>query len=201
VRLTGILVPGRLYTTAGTLFDLADHILTGHGDAVEHITWLAPDGLLDVDPEPFVRVHTEAALHRIDPGTRPVLIAKSLGTRAAALAAERSLPAIWLTPLLVDATVTAAIAANPAPALLIGGTGDELWDTGAARATGKPYLEIPGADHALRVPGPVRDYTDVLRTVATAIEDFLHLVRSEKSTTAPFTVLGSPREVSYPPGS
>ncbi|GIF40229.1 hypothetical protein [Actinoplanes xinjiangensis] len=64
MRLTGILVPGRLYTTAGTLFDLADHILTGHGDAAEHITWLAPDGLLDVDPEPFVRVHTEAALHR-----------------------------------------------------------------------------------------------------------------------------------------
>jgi hypothetical protein len=200
VRLTGILIPGRLYSTAGTLFDLADLALTGHGDAAEHITWLAPDGLLDIDPEPFVRVHAEAALHRIDPATRPVLIAKSLGTRAAAFAAERSLPAIWLTPLLVDPSVAAAIAANPAPALLIGGTADQLWDTGAARATGKPFVEIPGADHALRVAGPISDYIDVLRTVGTDIEQFLHFVRSEKSTTATFTVPESPREVAYPQG-
>jgi hypothetical protein len=200
VRLTGILIPGRLYTTAGTLFDLADHALTGYGDAVEHITWLAPDGLLDIDPEPFVRVHAEAALHRVDPATRPVLIAKSLGTRAAAFAAERSLPAIWLTPLLTDPSVAAAITAGTAPALLIGGAADELWDTTAARATGKPFLEIPGADHALRVPGSIRDYTNVLENIETNIENFLAFVRSETSPDAPFTVLGSPRENAYPQG-
>jgi hypothetical protein len=195
VRLTGILVPGRLYSTAGTLFDLADFILTGHGDAAEHVTWLAPEGLRDIDPEPFVRVHVEAALHRIDKSTRPILIAKSLGTRAAALAAERSLPAIWLTPLLSDPVVTAAITAGPAPALLIGGTGDRFWDSGAARATGKPFVEIAGADHALRVPGTVRDYTTALQKIATNIEQFLDFVRSEQPTNATFTVPGSPRDV------
>ncbi len=200
MRLTAILIPGRLYTTAGTLFDLADHALTGRGDAVAHVSWLAPDGLLDIDPEPFVRVHAAAALHRIDPATRPVLIAKSLGTRAAAFAAERAMPAIWLTPLLTDPSVAAAITANPAPALLIGGTADELWDTTAARATGKPFLEIPGADHALRVPGPTRDYTNVLANVGTNIENFLAFVRSETSPTASFTVLGSPREEAHRQG-
>jgi hypothetical protein len=34
------------------------------------------------------------------PGAQPGLIAKSLGTYAATLAAEQQLPAIWLTPLL-----------------------------------------------------------------------------------------------------
>ncbi|WP_433788832.1 alpha/beta hydrolase [Actinoplanes sp. CA-252034] len=178
MRLTGILLPGRLYTTAGTLFDLADAVLAGQGDAVEHVTWLAPEGLLDIDPEPFVRVHAVAALHRIDPSTRPILIAKSLGTRAAGLAAELSLPAIWLTPLLTDATVTAAITANRAPALLLGGDADPYWDTAAAHATGKTVVTIPGADHAMRVPGPIRRYTDVLATIGTNIEQFLHTVRS-----------------------
>nr|WP_239143861.1 alpha/beta hydrolase [Actinoplanes philippinensis] len=182
------------------MFDLADAVLTGRGDAVEHVTWLAPEGLLDIDPEPFVRVHAEAALHRIDASTQPVLIAKSLGTRAAAFAAERRLPAIWLTPLLTDPSVAAAITANPAPALLVGGTADTFWDTSAARATGKPCLEIPGADHALRVPGPIRDYTNVLETIGTNIENFLDLVRSETSPTAVLTVLESRREAAYPRG-
>ncbi|MFC4068543.1 alpha/beta hydrolase [Actinoplanes subglobosus] len=181
MRLTAVLVPGRLYTTAGTLFDLADAVLTGHGDAVERVTWLAPDGLLDIDPEPFVRVHTEAALHRIGPSARPILIAKSLGTRAAALAAERQLPAIWLTPLLIDPAVAKAITANPAPALLIGGTADRFWDTAAAHATGKTVLEIPGADHSMRVPGPIGAYTGVLTDIGAKIDVFLDLVRSEQS--------------------
>ncbi|MBO3738688.1 alpha/beta hydrolase [Actinoplanes flavus] len=170
--ITGILVPGRGYTTQGPLFDLADGILTARGDDVVEVSWTVPDGLLQVGPEPFVRAHVAAALHRAAAGT-PVLIAKSLGSHAAALAAERGIPAVWLTPVLTDPAVVAAIAAGPAPALLIGGTADRVWLPEAARATGKPCLEIPGADHNLRVPGPVRAYTDVLGTVGTAIEDFL----------------------------
>ncbi|WP_183227593.1 alpha/beta hydrolase [Actinoplanes campanulatus] len=169
--ITGILVPGRGYTTRGTLFDLADGILTARGDEVLEVTWTVPDGLLQIGPEPFVRAHVAAALHRA--ASAPVLIAKSLGSHAAALAAERGIPAVWLTPVLTDPAVVAAITAGPAPALLIGGTADRLWVAEAARATGKPCLEIPGADHSLRVPGPVRAYTDVLGTVGTAIEDFL----------------------------
>ncbi|BBH69217.1 hypothetical protein ACTI_59020 [Actinoplanes sp. OR16] len=174
--LTGILVPGRLYGTSATLFDIADVVLTARGDRIEPISWTVPSSLYDIDPEPFVRVHVQAALHKArteDPGARPVLIAKSLGSRAAALAAEQRLPAIWLTPLLHDPVVVAAITANPAPQLLIGGTSDVAWNPEAARATGVPILEIPEADHALRVPGPVTAYTGVLSTVGTAMEEFL----------------------------
>jgi hypothetical protein len=42
-----------------------------------------------------------------------------------------------------------------------------------ARGTGKQVLEIPDADHGLRVPGAVRGYTEVLGVVGTAIEEFL----------------------------
>ncbi|MEV0902295.1 alpha/beta hydrolase [Actinoplanes sp. NPDC049802] len=169
--ITGILVPGRGYTTQGPLFDLADGILTTRGDEVLEVSWTVPQGLLQIGPEPFVRAHVAAALHRA--AATPVLIAKSLGSHAAALAAERGIPAVWLTPVLTDPAVVAAITAGSAPALLIGGTADRLWVPQAARATGKPFLEIPGADHNLRVPGPVRAYTDVLGTVGTAFEDFL----------------------------
>src|SRR5690349_3961452 len=99
--LTGILVPGRAYSTEATLFDIAEFVLTARGDRVERVTWTVPEGLLEAGPEPFVRAHVAAALQRScgdDPEARPVLVAKSLGSQAAAMAAVRKLPAIWLTP-------------------------------------------------------------------------------------------------------
>jgi hypothetical protein len=45
----------------------------------------------------------------------PLLIGKSLGTNAARLAAERDLPAIWLTPVLTAPWIPAAIARATAP--------------------------------------------------------------------------------------
>jgi pimeloyl-ACP methyl ester carboxylesterase len=77
------------------------------------------------------------------------------------------------TVLTARGDVAAAIGANPAPSLLVGGTDDRLWVPDAARASGKQVLEIPGADHWLRVPGPVRHYAEVLGMVGTAMEEFL----------------------------
>jgi hypothetical protein len=66
-------------------------------------------------------------------GGRPLLIGKSLGSNAAALAAERSLPAVWLTPLLTLPWVANALDRATAPFLLIGGTADKFWDGDRAR--------------------------------------------------------------------
>ena len=174
--IAGIVVPGRGYGPQAPLLDLAAEAFADLGNAVETVAWTVPDGLLDIGPEPFVRAHVEAALHRLSsaaPAARPVLVAKSLGTHAATLAAERQLPAIWLTPLLHLKPIVEAITANPAPALLIGGTADRSWIPAAATVTGKQILTIPGADHALRPPGPLRAYTDALGRIATAMEKFL----------------------------
>jgi pimeloyl-ACP methyl ester carboxylesterase len=174
--IAGVIVPGRGYGPQAPLLDLAGEALADLDAAVETVTWTVPDGLLDIGPEPFVRSHVLAALHRLAkaaPGTQPVIIAKSLGTRAAGLAAERQLPAIWLTPLLYDDAITDAIARNPAPALLIGGTRDRSWIPDAAARTGKTVVTIDDADHGLRPLGRLRGYTNALGTIATAMEEFL----------------------------
>jgi hypothetical protein len=174
--IAGVIVPGRGYGPQAPLLDLAGEALADLDAAVETVTWTVPDGLLDIGPEPFVRSHVLAALHRLAktaPGTQPVIIAKSLGTHAAVLAAERQLPAIWLTPLLYDDAITDAIARNPAPALLVGGTRDRSWIPEAAARTGKTVVTIDDADHGLRPLGPLRAYTNALGTIGTAMEKFL----------------------------
>jgi hypothetical protein len=176
VRLAGVLVPGRGYTTQAPLLSLADEALSDRGFHREHISWNVPEGMGAVGYQAFVQAHVAAALHRTAaawPGARTVVIAKSLGTYAAPLVAEQSLPAIWLTPILTSDAVLDAVRASTAPTLLIGGTADQLWDSRAALSTGKPILEIPGANHALRPPGPLPHYLDALRTVTAAIEEFL----------------------------
>src|SRR5690349_15275698 len=176
LMINGILIPGGT-GLIGTLLDIAWETLADRTAHVEAVTWAPPRDILDVDPEPFVRTHVEAALLRAEevaPRARPVLIAKSMGSFAAALAADRELPAIWLTPLLTRPAVVEAITRNPAPQLLIGGTADRRWwDATAAEATGKQLLTIEDGTHSLRVPGPVRNFTEVLGTVGTAIEEFL----------------------------
>ncbi|GAB3067622.1 alpha/beta hydrolase [Micromonospora schwarzwaldensis] len=174
--LTGVIVPGLGYGPQAPLLNLANEALADLDATIETITWAVPDGLIDIGPEPFVRAHVAAALHRLGtatPGPKPVIIAKSLGTHAAALAAERQLPAIWLTPLLNDHAVAEAITHNPAPALLVGGTRDSSWISETAARTGKTVVTVDSANHALRPPGSLRAYTDALGAIATAMEQFL----------------------------
>ena len=174
--IAGVIAPGRLYGPRAPLLWLAGEALADRGATVETIDWTVPDGLLDIGPEPYVRAHVAAALHRLAetaPAATPVIIAKSLGTYAAALAAERELPAIWLTPLLHVEPIAEAITRNPAPALLVGGTRDQSWLPEVAEATGKTIVTIEGGDHGLRPRGPLRTYADALGTAATAMEAFL----------------------------
>ena len=109
-------------------------------------------------------------------GGSPLLIAKSLGTNAAALAAERSLPAVWLTPLLTVSWVTAALDRATGPFLLVGGTADAFWDGAVARRLSPYVLEVEGADHGMYVPGPLTDSIAVLGRMLLAVEGFLDAI-------------------------
>jgi hypothetical protein len=91
-------------------------------------------------------------------GGNPLLIAKSLGTNAAAVAAERRLPAVWLTPILTVPWIP------------------EVWDSAVARRLSAHVLEIEGADHGLQVPGPLVDSIAVLGRVVTAMDEFLDAI-------------------------
>jgi pimeloyl-ACP methyl ester carboxylesterase len=106
----------------------------------------------------------------------PLLIGKSLGTNAASLAADRSLPAVWLTPVLTMPWVAAGLARATAPCLLVGGTADKLWDSALARRLSAHVLEVEDADHGMYVPGPLTDSIAVLARVVTAVEEFLDTI-------------------------
>jgi hypothetical protein len=89
----------------------------------------------------------ESALARA--GGARLLAGKSAGTLAAGIAAERELAGVWLTPLLDQAACVDGLRARTAPALLVGGTEDPVWDGALAAELGDDVLELEGSDHGL----------------------------------------------------
>jgi hypothetical protein len=104
------------------------------------------------------------------------VVGKSLGTYAARLAAERSYPAIWLTPVLTLPEVSEAMRANPARQLLVGGTDDRLWDADVAAslaADGCDVLQLDGIDHGLVNLGDAVRSAEALVEITRAMERFV----------------------------
>ena len=173
----GLVLPGRAYPPAAPLLELARQALLQHRLAVRQVwwdttTWTADD-VADLDG--WVRRHAEEALAS-EGADRVVLVAKSLGTRAASYAAERGLDAVWLTPLLVEPVVAEGIAANAGRQLIVGGLADPLWDRAVAREladAGCEVLELPDADHALCLDGDVVGSAGLWVEVARAVDAFL----------------------------
>ena len=113
---------------------------------------------------------------RSDAPPATVVVGKSLGTHAAAWAAERGYDAIWLTPLLGDSRQVASFEANRGRQLLIGGAADPFWDAAVAEGLtreGCDVMEIPDADHVLCVPGDVVRSAEIHVEVARRMDAFL----------------------------
>ena len=107
-------------------------------------------------------------------GGSPLVIAKSLGSHAAAQVTARGLPAVWMTPMLRTPEIVTELERATAPFLLVGGTADTPhWDLATACRLTPHVLEIEGADHGMFVPGPLAASAAVLGRVATAVEHFL----------------------------
>lgn len=172
-----LVLPGRAYSPELPLLHFAGRALVEHGYEVEEVSWV---GAMPTDLDlvtAWVRRHAEAAVD-VD-----LVVAKSLGTRAASWAAESGesgLPAVWLTPLLHDAEVVAGVRANAAPQLLVGGTADELWDADVAAelaAGGCDVHQVDGADHALADPGSAVRSAEMQLDVSRALDAFLRSLR------------------------
>jgi hypothetical protein len=120
-----------------------------------------------------VRDRAKRALEAASADTVAV-IGKSLGSAAAPLVAERALPAVWLTPLLIRPEVVAALDGSTAPALLVGSTADPAWANGEQPVgDGIEVLKFDGLDHSLQVEGDPLASLDVLRQVTERIRAFL----------------------------
>jgi len=120
----------------------------------------------------WVADQTASAIDALDPKSG-VIVGKSLGTYAAAVVADRSLPAIWVTPLLTNEFVRHALSRSAAPFLLVGGTADPFWDGAVARKLTPHVLELPEADHGLFLPGPLELSAQNIGRLASASEQFL----------------------------
>lgn len=171
-----IVLPGRAYSPAAPLLDLARRSLLRHGFTVQEVWWdsTSRSELEVADPEPWVCRHAEAALARED-AEHVVLVGKSLGTYAASYAAARVLDAVWLTPRLDEPVVARAIAANAGHQLVVCGSVDPFSDNAVARElrdAGCEVLQLPGADHGLCVDDVVRT-AELHVEVARALDSFL----------------------------
>jgi hypothetical protein len=171
-----VVIPGRMFGPGAPLPMFAGDVAERRGATVHRHSWSQPP------PAPF-EPEVEAWVCRevapvLDPlGGNPLLIAKSLGTNAATLAAGRALPAVWLTPVLTMPWVAAAMARATAPSLLVGGTADPAWDGALARRLSPHVCEVDGADHGMYVQGPLTDSVAVLGRVVVAVEEFLDAIR------------------------
>jgi pimeloyl-ACP methyl ester carboxylesterase len=172
-----VLAPGRLYGPHAPLLHYARLAALARQATVEAIDW-APSAAPDPwTSEPFVRQswvieQVAPVLDRL--GETPLLIGKSLGSYAAALAAQRGLAAVWYTPLLRDELLVDSLRRSRAPFLLIGGTSDpDAWDGELARELTPYVCEILDADHSLMVPAGLAASAAVLGEVTTAVERFL----------------------------
>jgi len=163
-----VVIPGRLFGPGAPLLMFTGDLARARGAEVHRHEWTEkpPEGLDDY--ERWVRAQILPL-----PADEPLLIAKSLGTHAAALAAERDLPAVWLTPLLTHPPQVAALSRATAPFLLIGGGADPMWDGDVGRRLTPHVFEVPGADHGMYVPGPVTASIAVLAQVVDAMAEFL----------------------------
>jgi hypothetical protein len=165
-----VILPGVRYFSQAPLLWFAREAAQAAGWSALELSERAPAG-----EEPFAWMHDRAAraLDAAGDGTVAV-IGKSLGSAAAPLAAERGLPAVWLTPLMVRPEVAVAIREAAAPALLVGSTADPTW-AGGQQPVGDAaeVLEFEGLDHSLQAERDPLASLDVLRQVTERIRAFL----------------------------
>src|SRR5262245_809817 len=171
-----VVVPGLHYSADAPLLMYAGLAVERRGGSARRISWTVPQFGDGDDERAWVAARASEAVDAVAAATgvaSPVVIGKSLGSLAAPVAADRGLPAVWLTPVLTDAPTVAALRRAAAPRLLIGGTADRLWDGRVARSITPHVLEIGGADHGMFVPGRLAESATVLGQVTTAVEHFL----------------------------
>jgi hypothetical protein len=163
---TAIMLPGAMLAGMPSLA-FAQQGLTAAGWRVVQV-W---DEFLDrsQDADAWVHERLAAAVRHAAEARQVLVVAKSLSTRAAADAAEYKWPAVWLTPLLNDERIVVSLRRRTAPALLVGGTEDPLWDGRIAREISDDVLELDGADHGLAEVGHAGQIRDAVGAFAVGL--------------------------------
>jgi hypothetical protein len=167
-----VVLPGMQYTTQAPLLWFAREAAEQRRFTVLEVLDSLPDG---ADPAGWARDRARRALdHAAAHASEVVVVGKSLASTAAGLAADRLLPAIWLTPLLNQPRVVDDVARASRPALLAGGSADEAWRPDALPDSGLlEIVHLDGLDHSLQRPGDPAASLQALRAVTDRIGRFL----------------------------
>lgn len=186
---TAILLPGRMGGIATPVMHWPASLLTEVGWSVLSVAWdenrIEREGAASE-----VRRCAEAALNQARSGQPVLIVAKSLGTLALPWAVANRLPGVWLTPLLQDRAVVAAVEEARQVTLLVGGTNDPHWQPPTAVGPGVTLFELPDANHGLQQPGHWRrsflHQVDVFDQISLLAEQLLNTTRSDSPpSTAP----------------
>lgn len=174
-----VVVPGAGYSPSHPLLEFGRQSLLQHGWSVQQMWWDKPGD--DTSPDQtaaWVCGQVERTLETLQSAESVLLLAKSLGTLSAPIAARYGLDAIWMTPLLSHEPTAQAISdisAAGARQLLLGGLADPSWDPVRARALGaSTVVDFEDTTHFFDVPGDVIRTVEVQLEVTRAVEAFLH---------------------------
>jgi hypothetical protein len=163
-----VILPGIRYFSQAPLLWFAREAAQAGGWSVVEVDERAPR---DQEPFEWMRGQARRALEAASGAERVVVIGKSLGSVAATLVSG---PAVWLTPLLNQSEIAAAIGSAAAPTLLVGSTADSTWAGGAPQGNESiEVLELPGLDHSLQVTGDPTSSLAVLGDVTARVGAFL----------------------------
>jgi hypothetical protein len=163
-----VLLPGIRYFSQAPLLWFAREAAQAGGWSVVEVDERAP---ADEQPFEWMKGQAQRALEAASGAERVVVVGKSLGSAAAPMVSG---PAVWLTPLLNQTGIAAAIGAARAPTLLIGSPADPTWSEGSVPENeALEVIELDGLDHSLQVSADPLASLDVLRDVTARVGAFL----------------------------
>jgi len=168
-----VALPGMQYTTQAPLLWFAREAAEQRGFTVLEVLDSLPDG---TDGAAWARDRARRAVEHAarEDARQTVVVGKSLASTAAGIAADRLLPAVWLTPLLNQARVVDDIARASRPALLVGGSADDTWRPDALPDSGLlEIVHLDGLDHSLQRAGDPPASLQALRAVTERVGRFL----------------------------
>lgn len=145
-----IVLPGGKYTPDGPMLFFAAQVALMRGWDVRQVWWEVPQFSSDAEEVAWVGAQLDAALDGY--AGRVLVVAKSLGTLAAPVAAARGYDAAWLTPLLTESVVAEPLLSYPAAQFVVIGSSDPFFRQDVLDALPGECLVVAG-DHILRVPG------------------------------------------------
>ena len=162
-------LPGASYTPDRSMLHFTCKTLVDAGWTVRQVWW--EGGAATTPNEAFEQAR--GVIAEGSDARHQVVVGLGLGAYAWPEAIARSLPGVWLAPRFADEVLVRSAAATVEPTLVVGGTGDPLWNGEAARSGRAQVHEITDADHALEIPGSMRDTLKRQEVALGRIWDFL----------------------------